>query len=134
MLRDAAARAVDVEADPLGPVLVLEEEELHDRQVGDGVVDHAFEKDDAILEEQVAQGHLPLPRVVAVALEQRIGERRFKNGMGRSLKIKCQSRLGFRLAATGSLEGVVDRLDVLFAARFVVSNVFDHRRLRGCDR
>ena len=67
---DAAARAVDVEADPLGAVLVLEEQELHDGQVGHGVVDHPFEEDDAVLEEQVAEGHLALPRVVAIALEQ----------------------------------------------------------------
>ena len=72
---DAAAGAVDVEADPLGPVLELEEQELHHRQVGDGVVDHAFEEDDPVLQEQVAQGHLPLPGVVAVALERRRGER-----------------------------------------------------------
>ena len=57
---DAAARAVDVEADALGPVLVLEEQELHHGQVGHRVVDHAFEEDDPVLEEQVAEGHLAL--------------------------------------------------------------------------
>ena len=44
-------------------------------RLADGVVDHPFEEDDAVLEEQVAQGHLPLPGVVAVALELRLGER-----------------------------------------------------------
>ena len=44
-------------------------------RLADGVVDHALEEDDPVLEEQVAQGHLPLPRVVAVALELRLRER-----------------------------------------------------------
>ena len=39
----------------------------------DGVVDHAFEEDDPVLQQQVAQGHLPLPGVVAVALESGLG-------------------------------------------------------------
>ena len=47
-------------------------------RLADGVVDHSFEKDDAILEEQVAQGHLTLSRIIAIALKRRIGERRFK--------------------------------------------------------
>ena len=34
-----------------------------------------FEKDDAVLQEQIAQGHLPLAGVVAIALESRIRER-----------------------------------------------------------
>ena len=75
VLRDAAAGAVDVKADALRPVLVLQVEELHDGEVGRGVVDHSLEKDDAVLEEQIAQGHLPLPGVVAVALKRRVGER-----------------------------------------------------------
>ncbi len=60
------------------PVLVLEEQELHHGKVGHGVVDHPFEKDDAILEEQVAECHLALSRIVAIALKRRIGERVFK--------------------------------------------------------
>ena len=76
--RDAAAGAIDVEADPLGAVLVLEEEELHHRQVGHGVVDHPLQEDDPVFQEQIAQGHLPLPRIVAVTLERRLGERVFE--------------------------------------------------------
>ena len=46
-------------------------------RLADGVVDHALEEDDPVLQQQVAQGHLPLPGVVAVALERRLGERMF---------------------------------------------------------
>ena len=71
-------------------------------RLADGVVDDAFEKDDPILEEQVAQGHLALPRVVAVALEHRVGERRFK-GHGR-VPENQDGTFGFASAAgTGAL-------------------------------
>ena len=74
---DAAAGAVDVEADPLRLVLELEVEELHDRHVRRGVVDHAFEEDDPVFQQHVAQRHLPLAGHVAVALEPRRVERMF---------------------------------------------------------
>ena len=51
-------------------------------RLADGVVDDALEEDDAVLEQQVAQGHLPLPGVVAVALEHRVGERVFERHGG----------------------------------------------------
>src|SRR5208337_3402921 len=72
---DAAAGAIDVKADALRPVLILQVQELHYGQIGRGIVDNPLEEDDPVLEEQVAQGHLPLPGVVAVALQRRIRER-----------------------------------------------------------
>src|SRR2546421_309900 len=75
---DAAAGAVDVEADPLASVLELEVEQLHHGHVGRAVVDDALQEDDAVLEQEVAQRHLPLPRVVAIALEPRLGEMVFE--------------------------------------------------------
>mmetsp|Transcript_13295 Transcript_13295/g.32288 ORF Transcript_13295/g.32288 Transcript_13295/m.32288 type:complete len:260 (-) Transcript_13295:142-921(-) len=48
---DAATRAVDVEGDVLGGILVREVEELGDEDVGDLVVHAGAEEDDSVLEE-----------------------------------------------------------------------------------
>ena len=73
-----AAGAVDVKMDFLSPVLVLQEQQLLDGDVGQVVGDRrvtaglrgAAEENDTVFQEQVRQGHLPLPGVVAVALVQ----------------------------------------------------------------
>ena len=78
--RHRPARAVDVQVDVLRPVLVLQEQQLLDGEVGQVVGDdrlppvsgRAAEEDDPVLQQQVAERHLPLPGVVAVALEQRL--------------------------------------------------------------
>ena len=77
--RDAAAGAVDVHVDVGGLVLVLEEQEPLDDDAGEEVGDDraaagvgtGADEDDAVLEQQVAEGHHPLAGVLA-ALEQRL--------------------------------------------------------------
>ena len=72
---DAAAGRIDVEMDVLAAVLALQVQELHHQLVGVAVVDLALEQNDPVLQQQVAQGHLPLPLVVAVG-RARIEDRR----------------------------------------------------------
>ena len=79
---DRAARAIDVEADALGPVLELEVEKLLDDVVGHGVVDRTFQEDDAVFQQKVGEGHLALAGVVLVALEDR-GREGLIEGHGR---------------------------------------------------
>ena len=54
-------------------VLGLQEQQLHHDHVGAHVVNRAVEKDDAVLEQQVADRHLPLPHVFADGLVHRGG-------------------------------------------------------------
>ena len=68
---DAAARRIDVEVDVLAAVFALQVEQLHHQFVGVAVVDLALQQDDAVLQQQIAEGHLPLPLVVAIG-QQRI--------------------------------------------------------------
>jgi hypothetical protein len=57
--------------DVLVPVLGLQEKEFHDNQVGSRIGNHAVEKDDAVLQQEVADAHLPLPLVLAGGLVHR---------------------------------------------------------------
>ena len=52
--------------DVLAAVFALQVQELHHHLVGVAVVDLALQKDDAVLQQQVAQRHLPLALIVAV--------------------------------------------------------------------
>ena len=42
--------------------------------IGRGVVDDSFEKHDSVFEEQIAEGHLALSRIIAIALKHRFGQ------------------------------------------------------------
>ena len=64
---DAAAGRVDVEVDVLAAVLALQVQQLHHQLVGVAVVDLALQEDDAVFQQQIAQRHLPLALVVAIA-------------------------------------------------------------------
>ena len=57
--------------DVLVPVLGLQKQELHHDQVGGRIGNHAVEKNDAVLQEQIADAHLPLPLVFAAGLVHR---------------------------------------------------------------
>src|SRR5205823_3583161 len=85
---------VDVEVDFLSSVLVLQVEQLLDCRIGQGVVDavrsvaviehpasgNEAEEDDAVVEQHVAEAHLPLPHHVSVALDMSgPGKMRLKN-------------------------------------------------------
>jgi hypothetical protein len=59
-------------------ILILQIKKFHHGEVRRGVVDDPLEKHDAIFEEHIAQGHLALPRVVAIALELRVDKRRLQ--------------------------------------------------------
>ena len=63
---DAAARRVDIEVDFLAAILALQVEQLHHQLVGIAVVDLALEKDDTVLQQQIAQRQLPLPLIIAI--------------------------------------------------------------------
>ena len=63
---DAAAGRVDVEVDRLAAVFALQVQQLHHQFVGVAVVNLALQEDDAVLQQQVAQRHLPLALIVAI--------------------------------------------------------------------
>ena len=70
---DAAAGRIDVEVDVLAAVLALQVQQLHHQLVGVAVVDLALQQDDAVLQQQIAEGHLPLTLIVAIG-RQRIDD------------------------------------------------------------
>ena len=79
-----AAGAVDVEVDLLVAVLVLQEEQFLDGDIGEVVRDcgvaaglrRTTQEDDTVLQEQIAQGHLSLTGIFTVALNLRNKRRR----------------------------------------------------------
>src|SRR5579864_168930 len=78
--RDRAAGRIDVKVDFLVLVFVLQEEQLLNNNVGRDVVNDRLvngrtgtpNEDDAVLEQQIAERHLPLPGVIPVALQLRL--------------------------------------------------------------
>ena len=62
---DGTAWGVDVEVDILVPIFGLQEEHFHDDEVSAAIVDGAIEEDDAVIEEEVTDGHLALCGVFA---------------------------------------------------------------------
>ncbi len=70
---DAAARAVDVEVDVAGAVVLLQVEELADQEVRDRVVDRRPEEDDPILEQAAPDVVLPLAAPRALD-DDRVGD------------------------------------------------------------
>src|SRR5262249_30011940 len=112
------AGAVDVEVDLLVAALVLQVQQLLDGDVGQVVGDRrvaaglgrAAQKDDAVLQQQVGQGHLPLPGVVAVALAERGDGRpgvQVEHGgvpLGRGHGFVCSPPAGADASAAGAGE------------------------------
>ena len=105
--RHRAAGAVDVEVDLLGAVLVLQVQQLLNRDVGQVIGDgrvaaglrRAAQEDDAVFQQQVAQRHLPLAGVVAVALDLRV-----KRAEGRRCIVKHGNGDSSTCAASKSLD------------------------------
>ena len=62
-------RAVDIKVNLLLFVLVLQVEHLHHCQVGTVIVDRAFQENNPVLQQQIPQRHLTLPRIIARSLE-----------------------------------------------------------------
>ncbi len=63
---DAAAGRIDIEVDVLAAILALQVQQLHDHFVRIAIVDFALQQDDPIFQQQIAEGQLPLPLIVAV--------------------------------------------------------------------
>jgi hypothetical protein len=67
--RHGPAGAADVKVNLLRAVFVLQVQKLHHDFHGAHVIDDAGQEDDPILKQQIAQGHLPLAGVIAIALD-----------------------------------------------------------------
>ena len=61
---DRTAGRIHIQMNVLAFVFGLQIQQLHHDQVGDTIVDDAVHEDDAILQQQVANPHLPLARVI----------------------------------------------------------------------